>query len=163
MIKILDIYIIKKFLGTFFFMIGAFVVIAVVFDISENIDELVKSDAPWYKVITHYYLSFCFYFGTLLSSFIIFLTIIWFTSKLAQQSEVIAMLSGGVSYFRIVRPYFIAAAFLVALLLLLSHIVVPRANKIKYDFEVTYMKDPLTVSEQTMHREIEPEIGRAHV
>jgi lipopolysaccharide export system permease protein len=155
-IKILDKYIIRKFLGTFFFMIGAFVVIAVVFDVSENIDELLKSRAPWHKIITDYYLNFCFYFATLLSSFIVFLTIIWFTSKLAQQAEIIAMLSGGISYFRFVRPYFIAASILVGLLLFLTHIVVPRANKVKYNFEVEYVKDPLTVAERNVHREIEP-------
>lgn len=156
MVKKLDLYIIRKFLGTFFFMIGAFVVIAVVFDISENIDELLKSRAPWYKIITDYYLNFCFYFGTLLSSFIVFLTIIWFTSKLAQQSEIIAMLSGGISYGRIVRPYFIASSILVGLLLFLTHVVVPRANRVKYNFEVEYVKDPLTVEERNVHREIEP-------
>ncbi|MFM9984694.1 MAG: LptF/LptG family permease [Flavobacteriales bacterium] len=156
MIKKLDIYIIKKFLGTFFFMIGAFMLIAVVFDISENIDELLKSEAPWYSIITDYYFNFCFYFGTLLSSFIIFLTIIWFTSKLAQQSEIIAILCGGVSYARIIRPYFIAAGILVSLMLLLSHIIVPRANRVKYEFEVQYLKGALTVAEQNMHREISP-------
>ncbi len=137
-------------------MIGAFMVIAIVFDISENIDELVKSKASFFKISVDYYLNFCFYFGTLLSSFIVFLTIIWFTSKLAQQSEVIAMLSGGVSYSRFVRPYFIAAGILVALLLFLTHVVVPNANRVKYNFEVEYMKDPLTVAERNVHREIEP-------
>ncbi len=156
MIKILDKYIIRKFLSTFLFMIFAFVVIAVVFDVSENIDELLKSRAPWHKIITDYYINFCFYYATLLSSFIVFLTIIWFTSKLAQQSEVIAMLSGGVSYLRFVRPYFIAATILVAILLLLTHIVVPHANRVKYEFEVEYVKDPLTVVERNVHREIEP-------
>jgi lipopolysaccharide export system permease protein len=156
MIKKLDLYIIKKFLGTFFFMIGAFLLIAVVFDISENIDELLKARAPWYKIVTDYYLNFCFYFGTLLSSFIVFLTIIWFTSKLAQQSEVIAILSGGISYGRFIRPYFIASGILVALLLFLTHVVVPKANRQKYEFEVNYMKDPITVTEKNMHREIEP-------
>lgn len=131
-------------------------VIAVVFDVSENIDELIKSKATTFKIITDYYLNFCFYFGTQLSSFIVFLTIIWFTSKLAQQSEVIAMLSGGVSYTRFVRPYFIAAGILVALLLFLTHVVVPHANRVKYNFEVEYMKDPLTVAERNVHREIEP-------
>lgn len=156
MIKKLDLYIIKKFLGTFFFMIGAFVLIAVVFDVSENIDELLNARAPWYRIVTDYYVNFCFYFGTLLSSFIVFLTIIWFTSKLAQQSEIIAVLSGGISYGRFIRPYFIASGFLVAILLLLTHVVVPKANRQKYEFEVNYMKDPITVAEKNIHREIEP-------
>jgi lipopolysaccharide export system permease protein len=155
-LKILDIYIIKKFLGTFLFMIGAFVVIAVIFDVSENLDDFLKSEAPWYKIATHYYINFCLYFGTLLSAFIIFLTIIWFTSKLAQQSEIIAILSGGISYRRLIRPYFIASAILVIVMLFLSHVVVPRANRIKYDFEVAYLKAPLTVEDRYVHREIEP-------
>lgn len=137
-------------------MIIAFVVIAVIFDISENLDEFLKSDAPWYKILTHYYINFCLYFGTLLSAFIIFLTIIWFTSKLAQQSEVIAILSGGVSYFRFIRPYFIASSILVILLLFMSHIIVPRANRVKYDFEVAHLKAPLTVEDKFVHREIAP-------
>lgn len=137
-------------------MIMAFMVIAVIFDISENLDEFLKSQAPWYKIVTDYYLNFCFYFATLLSSFIVFLTIIWFTSKLAQQSEIIAILSGGISYGRFIRPYFIAAGILVGLMLFFTHIVVPRANRVKYNFEVGYMKDPLTVAERNIHREIAP-------
>jgi lipopolysaccharide export system permease protein len=156
LIKKLDIYIIKKFLGTFFFMIGAFILIVMVFDLSENIDEMMKSSATGWQIFSEYYINYCFYFGTLLSSFIIFLTIIWFTSKLAQQSEIIAMLSGGISYGRIIRPYFIAAGMLVALMLLLSHVIVPRANRVKYNFEVQYLKGALTVAEKNMHREIEP-------
>ncbi|MFN0030888.1 MAG: LptF/LptG family permease [Flavobacteriales bacterium] len=156
MIKRLDIYIIKKFLSTFFFMIGAFVMVAIVFDINENLTELLQSKATGWQIITEYYLNFALYFGTLLSSFIIFLTIIWFTSKLAQNTEVIAMLSGGISYARIMRPYFISAAILVGCMLLLSHVIVPRANRVKYDFEVNYLKGALTVSEYNMHRETEP-------
>lgn len=154
--KKIDLYIIRKFLGTFFFMIGAFVLIAIVVDVSENIDDLVKTEASVSQILSEYYLNFCFYFGTLLSPFIIFLSIIWFTSKLAQQSELIAMLSGGITYRRIVLPYFISATFLVVLSLWLSHAVVPKANKRKLDFEVAYLKDPITVTERYAHREIEP-------
>lgn len=155
-IKKLDLYIIKKFLGTFAFMIGAFVVIAVVFDLSENIDDFLKSNAPVSRILVEYYINFCFYFGNLLSSFIIFLTIIWFTSKLAQKSEIIAMLSGGISYSRILKPYFMAATILVALSLFLGHYLVPRANRIKYDFEVEFLKGAIIVADQNLHREIEP-------
>jgi lipopolysaccharide export system permease protein len=156
MVKKLDLYIIRKFLSTFFFMIVAFVVIAVVFDISDNVDNMIKSNAPWHKIIIDYYLNFCFYFGNLLSSFIIFLTIIWFTSKLAQQSEIVAMLSSGISYRRIIRPYFISATILVALSLVLSHYVVPYANRKKYDFEMEYLKYVNNIDEKNVHREIEP-------
>jgi lipopolysaccharide export system permease protein len=154
--KKIDVYIIRKFLGTFFFMIGAFVLIAIVVDVSENIDDLVKTKASIWQILSDYYLNFCFYFGTLLSPFIIFLSIIWFTSKLAQQSEIIAMLSGGITYRRIMWPYFLSASILVLLSLWLSHVIVPKANKRKLDFEVSYLKDPITVTERYAHREIEP-------
>jgi lipopolysaccharide export system permease protein len=154
--KKIDLYIIKKFLGTFFFMILAFIVIAIVFDISENVDDLAKCSAPLSQIIVDYYFNFAFYFGTQLISFIVFLTIIWFTSKLAQQSEIIAMLSGGISYKRIVLPYFMAACILVTLALTLTHLIVPRANKTKYNFEITHLKGAVTIQEKNIHREIKP-------
>lgn len=137
-------------------MIGAFVVILVIFDVSENIDDLVKSNAPFGRIVVDYYLNFAIQFGNILSSFIIFLTIIWFTSKLAQKSEIIAMLSGGISYSRILRPYFISSGILVAVALMLSHYVVPLANKNKLDFELKYLKEAIIVDERNLHREIEP-------
>ncbi|MBL7941728.1 MAG: LptF/LptG family permease [Flavobacteriales bacterium] len=154
--KTFDLYIIRKFLGTFMFMIIAFVIVAVVFDVSENIDDLLQSNAAAHEIIFDYYLNFCFYFGNLLSSFIVFLSVIWVTSKLAQQSEIIAMLAGGVSYRRIILPYFMAAAALVALSLTLSHLVVPGANRTKLDFELKYLKGDLNVADRNIHREVEP-------
>ena len=133
-------------------MIGAFVIIDVVFDISENIDDLLQSQASLWEIIVDYYFNFCLYYGNLLSSFIIFLTVIWFTSKLAQRSEIIAMLSSGISYNRILRPYFIVALSLIVVSLAFSHYVVPLANKRKFEFEVKYLKEQLTI-----------QIGRAHV
>jgi lipopolysaccharide export system permease protein len=155
-IGILDRFILKKFFGTFLFMILAFVIIAVVFDVSENIDDLLKSKATGYEIIVHYYLNFCLYFGTLLSSFIIFLTVIWFTSKMSQRTEIIAMLASGISYSRILRPFLIASFFLCGLSLVLGHYVVPYANKKKFEFEVKYLKDQLTIQDINIHREIEP-------
>jgi lipopolysaccharide export system permease protein len=137
-------------------MIVAFVIIAVVFDVSENIDDLLKSKATGYEIVVNYYLNFCLYFGTLLSSFIMFLTVIWFTSKMSQRSEIIAMLASGVSYRRILRPYFIAAFFMCGVSLTLGHYVVPYANKKKFEFEVKFLKDQLTIQDINIHREIEP-------
>ncbi len=154
--KILDWYIIRKFLGTFFFMIGAFCIIAVVFDVSENIEDFIKSDAPLSAILIDYYLNFCLHFGNLLSSFIVFLTIILFTSRLAQNTEFVAILSGGVSFFRVLRPYFIASTFLVVLSLLLAHVILPVASKNKVEFEFTYTKPTYLISDQHMYREIEP-------
>ncbi|MEO0403492.1 MAG: LptF/LptG family permease [Bacteroidota bacterium] len=152
--KKLDWYIVRKFLGTFFFMIAAFCVVAVVFDVSENVEDLVNSEAPLSAIILDYYVNFCLSFGNLLSSFIIFLTIILFTSRLAQNTEIVAMLSGGVSFWRILRPYLIASGFLVTISLVLAHFILPIANQNKVDFEFTYTKPDYRISEHDMYREI---------
>lgn len=154
--KKLDLFIIKKFLLTFLFMIGVFVVIAVVFDVSENIDDFLKSEASFWEVVLKYYVNFCFYFGNLLSAFIVFLSVIWFTSKMAQQTELIAMLSGGIPYRRIIRPYMLLAGIIVAVSLILAHWIVPIANQTKLEFELKYIKKHLTVSESNLHREVAP-------
>ena len=151
----LDWYIIKKFLSTFFFMLGAFCVVAVVFDLVENIGRLISNDAPFWGTV-NYYLSFCFYFANLLSGFIVFLTIVWFTSRLAQQTEIIAMLSGGMSFPRLLRPYFMAASILVIFSLFLTHYVVPQANKDKLEFEVQWIHVNFHVKDQNMYREVAP-------
>ena len=151
----LDWYIIKKFLLTFFFMLGLFCIVAVVFDLVENIGRLISNDAPLWGTIK-YYFSFCFYFANLLSGFIVFLTIIWFTSRLAQQTEIIAMLSGGMSFPRLLRPYFMAASILVVFSLVLTHYVVPQANKDKLDFEIQWVHVNFHVKDQNMYREVAP-------
>lgn len=154
-LKRIDRYIIRKFLTTFFFMVGIFCVIAVVFDLMENIGRLLSNDAPMGGTLM-YYLSFCFHFGNLLSGFIVFLTIIWFTSRLAQQTEIIAILSAGVSFTRLMRPYFIASSVLVIISLLVSHFILPQANERKVDFEVEYVHVNFHISDQHMYREIAP-------
>lgn len=154
--KILDWYIIRKFLSTFFFMIIVFCVVAAVFDLSENIDDLITNNAPAGEVLLDYYLNFFLHFGNMLSAFIVFLTIILVTSKLAQRTEFIAMLSGGASFNRLLRPYFIASTFLVLLSLLLAHIVLPEANKEKVEFEFKYIHTKFHISDQHMYREISP-------
>jgi lipopolysaccharide export system permease protein len=136
-------------------MLGMFCVVAVVFDLVENIGRLITNKAPLWETVK-YYLAFCFFFANLLSGFIVFLTIVWFTSRLAQQTEVIAMLSGGMSFRRFLRPYFIAASVLVGLSLLLTHYVVPIANESKLDFEVQWVHVNFHVKDQNLYREVAP-------
>ncbi len=136
-------------------MLGVFCIVAVVFDLVENIGRLMTNEAPfWFTV--KYYMAFCFYFANLLGGFIVFLTIVWFTSRLAQQTEIVAMLSGGMSFPRLLRPYFIAASILVALSLILTHIVVPIANKDKLDYEVQWVHVNFHVKDQNLYREVSP-------
>lgn len=136
-------------------MIGVFCVIAVVFDLMENIGDLISNGAPLWETFL-YYVSFCFHFGNLLSGFIVFLTIIWFTSRLAQRSEIIAMLSGGMGFRRFMRPYFVAATALVGMTLLVSHWILPRANARKVDFEFQYVHKDFHISDQHLYREVAP-------
>jgi lipopolysaccharide export system permease protein len=151
----LDRYIIQKFLSTFFFMIGVFCIIAVVFDLMENLTDLINNRAPIGATLL-YYLSFCFYFGNLLSGFIVFLTIIWFTSRMAQQSEVIAMLSGGMGYARFLRPYFIAGGILCGMAWWIGNWILPHANRVKVDFEMQYIHVDFSIADQHIFREITP-------
>ena len=151
----IDRYIAKKFLTTFFVMIAVFCVVAVVFDLMENIGRLIANRAPLGATIL-YYLSFCFHFGNLLSGFIVFLTIIWFTSRMAQNTEIVAILSSGMSFTRLMRPYFLAATMLVTLSLIVSHFILPMANEGKVDFEVQHVHVNFHISDQHMYREITP-------
>jgi len=151
----LDRYIIQKFLSTFFFMIGVFCIIAVVFDLMENLTDLINNRAPIGATLL-YYLSFCFYFGNLLSGFIVFLTIIWFTSRMAQQSEVIAMLSGGMGYARFLRPYFVAGGILCTMAWWIGNWILPHANRVKVDFEMQYIHVDFSIADQHIFREITP-------
>jgi lipopolysaccharide export system permease protein len=158
-ISILDWYIIKKFLGTFFFMIALIVAIAVVFDLSEKIDNFLENDAPLNKIIFDYYLNFIPYFAVLFSPLFTFVTVIYFTSRLAYNTEIIAILSSGVSFRRLLVPYFISAFALTVFAFTLNNFVIPHANARKLAFEdLYYHSSPKVVRERNIHKQIEPGI-----
>lgn len=135
MLKILDRYIIKKFLSTFFFMLGIIMLLSMVFDMSERMSEFIEKQAPIYDILTKYYLTFLIHFGNMFSSLIIFLSVIWFTAKMASDSEIIPIMNSGITFNRLMRPYLIAATFLMVISLLMNHFVLPISNKVKLDFE----------------------------
>lgn len=134
----LDRYIIGKFLGTYFFSLILIISIAVVFDINENIDKFLQHDAPVKEIIFDYYLNFIPFYSNLFSQLFVFIAVIFFTTKLAENSEIIAMLSTGTSFARIVRPYMIAAAFIALLNYGLGSYVIPRGNVKRVKFENNY-------------------------
>ena len=109
-LKLLDWYIIKKFLGTYFFAIVLIISIAVVFDFNEKMDRFMSHEAPWNAIVFDYYLNFIPYFANLFSPLFVFIAVIFFTSKLAENSEIIAMFSTGMSFKRMLRPYMVSAA-----------------------------------------------------
>jgi len=153
--KKLDLYIIKRFLGTFFFMLALIMSIAIVFDVSEQLERFIKYDAPLDQIIFKYYVNFVFYFGNLFSSLLIFLSVLLFTSQLAQRSEIVAIFAGGISFKRLLRPYFIAATILVAISLYFTHIQLPIANRVRIQFEEQYMNKKFRIKDDNLHREIE--------
>jgi lipopolysaccharide export system permease protein len=136
----LDVYLIKKFLGTYFFSIALIISIAVVFDFNENIDKFTTSNAPWKGIIFEYYINFIPYFSNLFSPLFVFISVIFFTSKLAENSEIIAMMAAGVSFKRLMRPYMISAAIIAVMSFLLGAYVIPKGSVTRLNFENLYKR-----------------------
>lgn len=139
-VRKLDWYIIKKFLGTYFFAIALIISIAVVFDVNENIDKFINNKAPIKAIVFDYYMNFIPYFSNLFSPLFVFIAVIFFTSKLAENSEIIAMFSTGMSFKRLMRPYMISAALIALLTYGLGAYVIPKGNVTRLDFEDRYKK-----------------------
>lgn len=138
--KRLDRYIIVKFLGTYFFAIALIISIAVVFDVNENIDRFINNKAPLEAIIFDYYLNFIPYYTNLFSPLFVFIAVIFFTSKLAENSEIIAMFSTGMSFKRLMVPYMISAAIISAVTFLLGTEVIPTGSVTRLKFEELYKK-----------------------
>lgn len=150
----LDWYLIKKFLGTYFFSIALIISISVVFDFNEHIDKLKEASAS--EVIFDYYLNFIPYFANLFSPLFVFIAVIFFTSKLAENSEIIAMFSTGMSFRRMMVPYLLSAAFIAGLTLFLGSFVIPRGNVTRLDFEIKYMNhSPRSSGSRNIQLEVE--------
>jgi lipopolysaccharide export system permease protein len=142
--KKLDWYILKKFLVTFFFCLLLFTVIAVAVDSSEKADDFVSAKLSTGGIIREYYLGFVPWIWSLLFPLFVFIAVIFFTSKMASRSEIIAILASGTSYNRFLRPFFVGGILLATLLWVGSRYWIPRANVIKSNFQTKYMdkKDP---------------------
>jgi len=155
-LRIIDFYIIRKFLGTFFFSLLMIIVIAVVFDFAEKIDDFMEKNAPVRAIIFDYYFNFIPYFATLFSPFFVFISVIFFTSRMAVNTEIIAILSGGMSFRRMMWPYFIASFIIAVFVFLLTNFVLPQANLVKIDFEEKYYRIPRARKGQIVnfHRQV---------
>jgi len=153
--KKLDWYIIKKFLGTFFFAIFLILIIVIIFDISEKIDDFLESEAPLKAIIFDYYLNFIPFFANLFSPLFIFIAVIFFTSKMADNTEVIAILNSGMSFWRLLLPYLIAAVFLASTSFVLGNFVIPPANKTRIDFENKYIKNKFRFRGKNIHLQLQ--------
>ena len=154
--RTIDLYIIRKFLGTFFFTLILLIFIVIVFDISEKIDDFLKHDAPLKAIVFDYYLNFVPYFINLFSYLLTFIAVIFFTSRMASDSEIVAILSSGISFRRLMFPYFISASVLGLLSFFLANFIIPYTNRSMFEFEKHYIKDPKTFTDQNIHKQISP-------
>jgi lipopolysaccharide export system permease protein len=154
-LKRLDIYIIKKFLGTYLFAIALIISIAVVFDFNEKMDNFMSNNTPWSAIVFDYYLNFIPYFANLFSALFIFIAVIFFTSKLAENSEIIAMLSTGMSFQRLMRPYMISAAILSITKFLLSSYVIHNGRITRIKFEYKYYNKRKNASVRNVQLEVD--------
>ncbi|MNX56607.1 Lipopolysaccharide export system permease protein LptG [compost metagenome] len=154
--KIIDKYILKRYLATFFVMLFLFIPIGIVIDVSEKINKILQNKVPFVEV-AFYYLNFTIYFANLLFPIFLFLSVIWFTSKLANNTEIIAILSSGISFSRFLRPYIIGATIISVLALLMGFFIVPKASQGFNDFRYTYLKgNNKTRETSNVYREISP-------
>lgn len=156
MLKKLDRYIIGKFLGTFFYSIIIILTITIVFDISEKIDNFIEHQLTLHQIFLDYYIFFVPYFTSLFSPLFIFVSVIFFTSKMASNTEIVAILSSGVSFQRLLWPYFVASTLLTIMFLWLSNFVIPVANKGRVDFENKYINQSYKNYGRNQHFQVEP-------
>jgi len=153
----LDIYIFKQFMATFFVALLLIIGIVIIFDISEKISDFVEKEAPLKAIVFDYYVNFIPYFMNMFSPLFVFIAVIFFTSRLAANSEIIAILSCGVSFHRMMLPYLFSALIIAMLSLSLNLWVIPRANVKRNEFEAKYIKHHNNqTSDQNVHYQIAP-------
>ena len=153
-LKILDWYIIRKFIGTYFYSIALIISISIVFDINENLAKFTQYHAPLKAIVVDYYMNFVPYFANLFSPLFVFIAVIFFTSKLAGNSEVISMLAAGVSFKRLMRPYMVSAALISAMTFFLGAYVIPKGTIIKQNFETMYKNKKRNTSSENVQLQV---------
>ena len=152
----IDVYIVRKFITTFFVALLLIIGIVIIFDISEKIDNFVSKEAPLKAIIFDYYLNFIPYFMNMFSPLFIFITVIFFTSKMAADSEIVAILSCGISFHRMMVPYVFSATLIALLSLCLNLFVIPEANKTRLQFEDKYIKSRFASVGRNVHYQTAP-------
>lgn len=156
MLSILDKYILKKFFKTFIVSITLILLIFIVFDIKEKIPTYTTSNIPLKEIITDYYLMFIPYYANLFSPLFTFIAVIFFTSKMAHQSEFVAILSSGASFGRIMRPYLIGSGLIAIVSITANHFFLPKFTKVKIGFEDKWINNNYVSDESNIHKKIGP-------
>ena len=154
----LDWYIFKKFIGTFIFAISLLIVVVIVFDVSENVDSFIKNNASLYEVVFHFYIPFIPYFINLFIYLFTFISVIFFTSKMAGHTEIIAILSSGVSFKRFLRPYLVAGLLLAVCSFYIGNFLIPRMDTVRREFKSKYMENLIKSGGINIHVQIEKNV-----
>jgi lipopolysaccharide export system permease protein len=158
-LKRVDRYIIRQFLGTFVFAMSGIILLVVVFDVNEKIDKFMAPEVTLKEIIADYYVNFVPYFLSMFASLFTFIAVIFFTSRLADRSEIIALLSAGMSFDRLMRPYLLSAGVIALSMFALSAYIIPPANARRLDFEYRYIKKNKKVEyARNVQLEVEPGI-----
>jgi lipopolysaccharide export system permease protein len=153
---ILDRYIIRKFLGTFGFTILLIIVIAVIFDLTEKVDDVFEKNIPIKELARDYYLNFIPYFANLFTPLFVFISAVFFTSKMAGRTEIIAILASGMSFWRMLRPFLFSALLIGLFSFWLNSFIIPKANAGRLKFEYKYLKYNWNRNYTSLHRQITP-------
>lgn len=154
--KKLDRYILVKYLTTFLLALALIIVIVITFDVSEKLDKFISHHAPFGLIVSEYYLNFIPGFVNLYSPLFIFISVIFFTSKMAGNTEIIAILGSGLSYNRLLRPYLHGATMVALVVLVLGNFVIPNANRRLIAFEEQYVKSKATSFYNNLHFQSDP-------
>ncbi|MEM6805781.1 MAG: LptF/LptG family permease [Bacteroidota bacterium] len=155
--KILDKYIIRQYLAASFFIMGMIITIAVMIDFVERVDFFLDRKPPVKEIIFDYYLNFIPFWGDLLSPVCVFLGVIFFTSRMASRSEIIPMLGGGISFYRVFVPYLICAVFLAGVSFYFKGYLIPRATEERVEFEYKYFKKRTIHRKRDIHKKVAPD------
>ena len=152
----IDAYIFKKYIGTFFFAISMLILVVIIFDLSENIDSFLKHKAPLGKVIVDYYIMSIPYYINLFIHLFAFIAVVFFTSKMAARTEIVAILSSGISFWRFLVPYMMAAITIAVMSLYFGNFLIPKTSEIRRQFKDEYMEK----LSQSAGRNVHVQIGK---
>ncbi|GAB2581798.1 LptF/LptG family permease [Spirosoma areae] len=156
--KLLDWYILKRFLQTYIFVVLVIVLVVVMIDYTEKVDNFHRNNAPGNEIFWNYYLNFIPYWANYISPLMVFIATVFLTSRLAARTEIIAILSSGVSFIRLLFPYVLGASVLAVFTYFMVNYLIPSANKTRIAFEIKYINDAYTYSKRNDHIKIAPNI-----
>ncbi|GAB4416073.1 MAG: LptF/LptG family permease [Bacteroidia bacterium] len=153
-VKLIDRFIIRQYLSTFFFILGAVLVLCLLIDFVEKLDEFIEKDPPMQEILFEYYINFIFYWGNLLAPVCICLAVTFFTSRMAGRSELVPLLSCGVSFYRLLVPYLIVSFFLAGISFVLKSYIIPDSTAERVEFEYKYLRKRRISNNKDVHKKV---------